>query len=284
MSRDLFVTFGDGRRGFRLAAQRLVSEIQDSGWDADLLLLNDDSARERIGQDWINHEGWMKSTTRGHGLWVWKTIILKHALGGTFGNYHRVVYLDAGCQFSLKNEFARKRFNQYLEMVDTHGGMAFTHKNGQFGIRDFSDESWGKNHLHEAMAASPQTLKSNQILAGCLFLSPKIRSVIEDWSRWATKDNYKYLRDPEPSEIQIPSYLAHRHDQSILSILWKDAGLLTIPDETWFHPNWDSKGSGFPIWSIRNSSSFHLPSRSMVARFMHKVQVTQSRVLDKLYQ
>jgi hypothetical protein len=282
VSQDLFVTFGDGRRGFRLAAQRLVQEVQDSDWKTDLLLLNNDSARVQIGQDWIEHEEWMKTTPRGYGFWVWKSIILKHALRGTFGDYRRVVYLDSGCQFSLKNNPAKKRFSEYLEILDTHGGMAFAHRTGQFGISDFTDEVWGKKELHDAIYAPSKILKSNQILAGCLFLTPRILDVIEKWCDWATKDDYRYLRNPMPSELQLPNFKAHRQDQSILSVLWKGAGLPTIPDETWFAPKWGIEASQFPIWTIRNDSSIRLPSDSARSRFAHKFEVNRSLILDKL--
>jgi hypothetical protein len=282
VSQDLFVTFGDGRRGFRLAAQRLVKEVQDSDWKTDLLLLNNDSARERIGQDWIKHEEWMKRTPRGYGFWIWKSIILKHALRGTFGDYRRVVYLDSGCQFSLKNNSAKKRFSEYLENLDTHGGMAFAHRTGQFGISDFTDEVWGKKELHDAIYTPSRILKSNQILAGCLFLTPRILEVIENWCDWATKDNYRYLRNPTPSELQLPNFKAHRHDQSILSVLWKGAELPTIPDETWFHPNWSAEGSGFPIWTIRNDSSITLPHKDKISPFIHKMQIASSNLSDRI--
>lgn len=283
MKNDLFVTFGDSRRGFRLAARRLVQEVQDSGWSAEVLLLNDQSARERIGKDWVDHEKWMKTTPRGHGLWVWKTIILKHALRGTFGSYRRIVYLDAGCQFSLRTNAAKTRFAEYLEIAEAGGGMAFTHRSGQFGIDDFSERVWGKKELHDAMGTSLQVLKSNQILAGCLVLTPNIVDVIDEWSEMATRDDYKFLLDPPSSKTQFPGFVAHRHDQSILSVLWKTNQLPTLPDETWFGPEWNKEASQFPIWSIRNDSSLRLPLNSVTARLKHKFEVYGSLLLDRMY-
>jgi hypothetical protein len=219
MSKNLFLSFGDGRQGFKYAGRRLCREVSDSGWNSDQMLLDSDSGSRLIGAEWDLHQNWMTQTKRGFGLWVWKPLIIKHALLGTFGEYDRVFYLDAGSQFSLKTVHARERFDRYLELADLSGGFAFTHIDGQSGIDDFSEEAWGKHELHKALDAKGEVLKTNQILAGCLILTRESIDVVTNWMNWSTKEDYFFLRNPSQASFQSSNFVAHRHDQSILSLL-----------------------------------------------------------------
>jgi hypothetical protein len=46
-----------------------------------------------------------------------------------------------------------------------------------------------------------------------------------------------------------PSFVEHRNDQSIFSLMRKLAGTLILPDETWFK-DWDA-GADYPIHARR---------------------------------
>ena len=282
MKRNLFLTFGEGRHGFKFAAKRLCKEVATSGWDVDCLALDNASASEWIGADWDKHSTWMQDTAHGYGLWIWKPLIIKHALEGRFGDYDRVLYLDAGCQFSLNSSGSKSRFEDYLSLADSSGGLAFTHRSGQFGFEDFSEEAWGSRDLHEHLNAEESILKSNQIQAGCLLVTRQALHVVSEWKEICTEDAYRFLNNPVSSINQSILFQAHRHDQSILSILWKQAKLATLPDETWFGPNWMEKGRNFPIWTIRNNSSVKLPPKSKVSALAQLLEVNYSRVIDKL--
>ena len=282
MTKNLFLTFGGGRRGFKYASQRLGKEVEYSGWESDQLILNSKSGSRLIGKEWAQHQSLMNSSKRGYGLWIWKPLIMKHALMGTFGDYDRIFYLDAGCQFSMETANARDRFSHYLALADLKGGFAFTHRNGQAGIDDYSEETWGSLALHDSLNVGTGVRKSNQILAGCLILTHDSLDIVKTWLELCSKDNYFFLRDPNVSIEQAPSFTAHRHDQSILSILWKDSGMATIPDETWFAPDWNSVGRNFPIWTIRNNTSISSPVRSLKSRLTQKLQINYSRIFDKV--
>jgi|688.fasta_scaffold351708_2 hypothetical protein len=282
MKRNLFLTFGEGRKGFKFAAKRLCKEVAASGWATDCLALDKASASKYIGDNWDKHSEWMQEVVHGYGLWIWKPLIIKQALQGKFGDYDRVLYLDAGCQFSLETPASKSRFEDYLNLADSSGGLAFTHRTGQFGFDDFSEEAWGNHELHNHLNASEEILESNQIQAGCLLLTPKAWDVIDKWESTCIADGYRFLHNPKPRSNHSARFRAHRHDQSVLSILWKQAELETLPDETWFHPDWNEKGRDFPIWTIRNNSSFKLPSTTRTSAVAHTIQVDYSRVIDKL--
>lgn len=281
MKSDLFITFSGGRRGFHLAANRLGSEVANSSWDADVLILDAKTASDAIGVEWNIHQSFFEKFSKGYGLWLWKSIILKAALQGRFGTYSRVFYLDAGSQFSLDNSKSKSRFFEYLDLAEKYAGLAFTHKTGQFGIQDFSERLWGSPELHLAMTLDSNILNLPQIQAGCLFLTVDSLPAIEEWYEWSIKDGYAFLTG-ESSNYHTVNQFQHRYDQSILSPIWHQKSMLTIEDETWFGPDWVENGSLFPIWTIRNDSSIKLPATSSYSRNCHKFQVLYSLMLDKL--
>lgn len=282
MTTDLFITFGGGRRGFKLAANRLGTEVANSSWDVDVLVLDAKTASEMLGMEWNIHQSFFEKFPKGYGLWLWKSIILKAALRGRFGAYSRILYLDAGSQFSLDNSNSTSRFFDYLDLAEKYNGLAFKHKTGQFGIDDFSEKLWGAPELHRAMTLDKNILDSPQIQAGCLFLTIDSLAAIEDWYEWSVRDGYAFLTG-ETSNHQAANEFQHRYDQSILSPIWHQKGMFTIQDETWFGPDWVEKGTFFPIWTIRNDSSIRLPATSLYLRNRHKFQVHYSLALDKLW-
>ncbi len=282
-SDDLFITFGGGRSGFRSAAKRLGGEVSNSSWKKDVLVLDESTASLSIGSEWAHHVSWMKSNKKGYGFWLWKPLILKNAIEGKFGRYQRIFYLDAGSQFSLANQKSTRRFDDYLETASYGGGLAFSHRAGQFGIDDFSENLWSEPELHKLLGSSQQILKSPQIQAGCLFLTDKAYPVILKWLELALTDNHRYLTGRVQNlEGHTGLPYMHRHDQSILSPIWKEAGLPILPDETWFGPHWSDEAKNFPIWTIRNDSSVKLPVRNRIEFFKHRGQVYSSNVLDRL--
>jgi hypothetical protein len=70
--------------------------------------------------------------------------------------------------------------------------------------------------------------------------------VVNEWFRIASIPSM--INDTTQKENDL--YIAHRHDQSILSLLVKKYGSIKIPDETYFAPDW-SRGINYPFWAVR---------------------------------
>ena len=64
---------------------------------------------------------------------------------------------------------------------------------------------------------------------------------------------YEYnLIDNTPSNtINDTSFVAHRNDQSLFSILRKQMGCILIPDETWFDNFMSTEAQSKPILATR---------------------------------
>ena len=77
--------------------------------------------------------------------------------------------------------------------------------------------------------------------------------LVSEWYNLMISQNY-HLIDDSPSIISNDiTFVEHRHDQSCFSLLMKKYNRFVIPDETYFHPNWNN-GINYPIWAIRNKT------------------------------
>ena len=94
---------------------------------------------------------------------------------------------------------------------------------------------------------------SYQRLAGIFFLGNNKfnKFLIEEIKSIGLEDDFRYISDSPSSEPNHKSFVAHRHDQSIFSLISKKYKLISIKDETYFK-DWNSNGIRFPIWATRN--------------------------------
>ena len=63
--------------------------------------------------------------------------------------------------------------------------------------------------------------------------------------------DYHFSTDSPSVRANDRSFVEHRHDQSIFSVLAKSKGFQAVGDETWFAPHWFREGKDFPIWAAR---------------------------------
>lgn len=201
-----------------------------------------------------NKEIWYNSK-RGGGWWIWKPYIIYEKLK-TMMNNDVLVYFDAGCQLCTTIE-SKKRFNQYIEMVNNHwtGHLRFLLSSNcqekkytnQYTINYFENRYNTKMYKYisnEQLVGGIQIIRKNKFT---MDFFKEVLSILED---------NKHLFD----ETYTQTGENHRHDQSIMSLLYKlKGGDLIIKDETWFgrggclgDANFGSTLSKkYPIWATR---------------------------------
>ena len=74
--------------------------------------------------------------------------------------------------------------------------------------------------------------------------------IVEEVINLMVENNYHYINDNPSIKQNDKIFKAHRHDQSVLSLISKKYNLYYIKDETWF-PNWNS-GVNYPILATRS--------------------------------
>lgn len=180
---------------------------------------------------------------RGFGLWFWKPRIIKEAFR-LKENCDGVIYLDAGCEINNDSR-ALTRLADYLQIAAMRGGVAFE--------LPFLERLWSHPQcVRKIVGEIPPWQK--QIAGGILFLSnsQQIREVLDEWEYFVNLEDFGLLTLDNESLQAAGDFREHRHDQSILSLLWHKKKLPTIPDESFWHPNWKAQGKRYPIWATRS--------------------------------
>lgn len=157
------------------------------------------------------------SYKRGAGLWLWKPyFILKTLKQMKDGDY--LFYTDAGVIFT-------KPIRHLIDTFENSGQdvMPF--------MLPLLEQEWTKNETQTAINSGCKKFRDNQYLATYILFrnSERSRLFVLEW--------LKYMQNPicsHPetitSELNDPSYIEHREDQSVFSILCKKSGLKAFRD------------------------------------------------------
>lgn len=160
------------------------------------------------------------SQPRGAGLWLWKPFIIADALARARDG-DTVLYTDAGMRFIADPA-------PLIQLAQTHPVVLFEHDPHTMPMRH-----WTKRDCFVALDAdtphfweAPQLLSGFQLYRAC----PAARDFIADLCRMMTtpavlEDGPNTLGKPD-----LEGFRAHRHDQSVLSILARRRAVPFFPD------------------------------------------------------
>lgn len=245
----MLVTFGDGARGYRLSAKRLAAQGLETGMFDRTLALDASYLVANHPDFWSQHRTFILGNRKGFGYWLWKPFIISRFLK-ELGPGWNLAYLDGG---SVLNSNARsiQRLEAYKRSALDLGIWAteLVSRDGE----DLRNETWCKGDTR-LLLGSTQTIDQHiQVQAGLLLMrpNPSVTQCVEQWFDAATADNYHHLDDSPSISRNSSSFIQHRHDQAIFSILFRQYGFVAEPDETWFPNDWDHQGKDFPIWARR---------------------------------
>jgi galactosyl transferase GMA12/MNN10 family len=245
-SPDCLVTFGSGKT-WRPAVQRLKKQAIECKRFGKIFLYDDNDLQFNLTGIENN---FFNSNPRGFGMWIWKPLIIKDLIS-KYPDCDLIVYLDSGCEINSTKK-ALEKLDSYLDTARKYGGIAFE--------IPFIEQDWTSKFVLEDMNAKQLAL-TQQLAGGMFFLknSNSNHQFLDSWINWMKKDNFKYLKGNEVSPSDN-NYQEHRFDQSIFSILWKLNEFVILPDQSYWEPNWRTKGGNFPIWSTRNRLRFSVAS------------------------
>lgn len=188
---------------------------------------------------WGKYGDFIAKNPRGFGFYSWKPYVVRRTLKD-MNDDDILIYIDAGCTI---NTYAKKRLEEYVDIVrkSKHGIISFQ--------MELSSQKYTKKELFEYMGVTKEDQQKNQFVAGILILrkNENTRRIVDEWYRVS---HIPEMINDQRAVIQHPEFIDHRHDQSILSILFHKYGSVVIPDETFFYPDWKN-GLDFPIWATR---------------------------------
>ncbi len=188
----------------------------------------------------------------GCGLWRPK-IILEKLKEMNNGEY--LLYLDAGCKLNAKG---KKRFFEYINMLDnSNKGIITIRMSGNNGPGSLCKEKeYSRREIFEYfnVKQNSEIRENPQCLSGVLLMKKNehLMEIILKWMQ-AVYDNPLMFTDIYNDRNQDKSFIANRHEQSVLSILTQIYGSINIDgDESWIQPLGCGESLNYPFWATRS--------------------------------
>lgn len=236
MSKVHFCTFGT-TPNYGPSLARLVAEARIPGYFDTVTAYTQDTLPATPAE-----KAFMQAHRRGYGYWIWKANVILDVMSKV-GQEDIIVYADAGCGISGTTA-ARTKFAEWIRDANEHP----THR-VSFQMPHVA-ETWTKADVFALLDCSGDEFrKTGQHIGGIQIYknTGENQEFVRTYKRLMETDNYHYVTDA-PSRIpNHPSFQDHRHDQAILSLLFKRHGSANREDH-WRDPS-------FPIMALRRRAA-----------------------------
>jgi hypothetical protein len=203
--------------------------------------------RNSLDKDYLRRHGpFMLENKKGFGYYIWKSQVVKQACRDARDD-DLIIYLDAG--FAL-NPSARNRFQEYLDTAQESEWRMLSF----FNIH--TEYKWTKKDLalRLGVGTDARVMNTSQLSSGFFIFCPtdKNRAIIDKWASLAVEDDYHFSSDAPSKAQEHPDFEAHRHDQSIFSVLRKARGTTSTFYEVHLYDQYlEANKSKLPVWATR---------------------------------
>jgi hypothetical protein len=241
-----FCTFSDSR--LQPTLTRIKREAELSKYFKNIYVYNEFNLNSQFKREFKNI---LKYHVKGYGFWIWKVSIILDSLHKIESNEY-LLYADSGCTI---NKNGLGKFLEYLNLVE----------NSDLGILavcltdDFIESKYTKGDVLDFfnVRESSDIINSAQRQASILLIKKHTRSLLffQDLLKIYNKNSH-LLNDTHFSSPNNSDFVAHRHDQSIFSVLHKIRKGAIIPNsDVWVDNNdFEHYLSDSPIWVTRKKN------------------------------
>jgi len=239
-----FITFGGPTANYHNAVKRICEQARNINIFDNIIGYTDKDLKSDAAF-WENHKDFILSNTRGYGYWLWKSYLTRKTLEQMNDN-DILVYADAGC---IINPNGKPRLLEYFDIVNQS-------QYGNFSFQmEHLEKCWTKKAVFDYCDVNNEAsiTETGQLVGGIYVLRkcPHTIKLIDDWYRVCCQ--YHILDDSTGgASANNDSFQDNRHDQSVFSVLRKKYGTEKSKfDETWFAPDWNTRGRNYPFWAAR---------------------------------
>jgi hypothetical protein len=232
------ISFGSGIPGVHLALERLRRQ----GDECDLVDKVEIFTEKNLDADYTRlFKDILDQPSKGFGFWSWKPYLISRELE-TLNEGDVLIYLDAGVEI---NPRGRGSFTEYLDLVAQQDILIFS--------QPAQHRHWTKPD--PMLISHDRHYFRNQAVAGILLfrVCEKSKRFVQNWLGLSAYGGGRLLVDEELPYERSGQRIAHRHDQSVLSRVAFEQGIMLSRDETYFEP-W-SKGKRAPFLALRNKQT-----------------------------
>jgi hypothetical protein len=235
------------------AAQRVKRQATSLGIFDNVLAFTDGDLETTCPGVYGKYKSFLTSSHKGFGYFSWKVELVQSALSGVFGPCDGVVWVDAGCEV-YSSPLTRFRLRSWLKKAQKEGVFAYT--------LNTAEQDYTKKSLFDLFPTLNKEDRSPQFQATWFILhGEKGRSIANEWLRIALLDISTLDLSTSPGG-EVASFVEHRFDQSILSLVLKSQRCNPqhyIPAAGTTGCKSQLRAKAFhPIWTARNRSGVSL--------------------------
>ncbi len=236
------LTYGDN--GFYLSKKHLVHLAEQSGLFYKVVSMGPRDLDLSFKKKYKN----ILNISKGGGFWLWKYEIIKNLIN-QINKDDIVVYCDAGASLNTSDK-AISRFNEYIEILkETSISQLRMKCENHFIEKNYTNKKlfdYFNIDLNSEIANTTQLQAGHQFYKKC----DETSHYFQEYQNLIDFD-VDLITDLYSSEVQIDSFVEHRHDQSIFSLLSKKYSSFVIDNETEFR-NRPYEQHNFPFLSVRS--------------------------------
>ena len=242
----LLITAGFGSSEMEGAALRVKKQAESLGLLDQVTAITTRDLATACPLVWAKYSQYLASSHKGYGYFSWKVELVYGALHGYFGDFDGVIWVDAGCEI-FSTPWTRARLKRWMRRTEKTGTFLYT--------LDTPEQDFTKSLAFEEFPALDPNDCSPQVQATWFMLHGEIgREITEKWLEVSLKDIALLDLSPSPKG-EVSTFVEHRFDQSILSLISKNLKL-TVDYYSACSGNSGLKsqirGLIHPIWTARN--------------------------------
>jgi len=236
-----FCTYSSGKK-YSISSKHITKMAKKSGLFENTKIYRPEDLDPQFREKFIN----ILSKSRGGGYWLWKHHIIENELSKV-NNNDFVIYSDAGSSF---NYHGVERFKEYIEMLNSSNYGTFRIE----GLKEHKEKHFTKKEIFNYFDIDTSSKFANtpQYMGGHLIFK-KNEHTLEfiNLFKATIYENINLISDINNKEIQIKEFVENRHDQSIMSMISKKIGTVSIQNETYFDKN-STNQYKYPFLSVRH--------------------------------
>ena len=180
-----------------------------------------------------------------------KAFAINSVLEGFFGECDYLVYADPGCEL-VSNFYTRWKLMRMLRKCNLSHALAES--------LNLPEWKYTKKSLLDASGLEENEKFTSQIQA-TYSIWKKNELTLNASRTWCrlSRSYFNYWQDPENIKGELDGFVAHRQDQSIMSVIWKLNKFGVQKQSRKFSKHFDFfRGSLQPIHTIRNRTGFEV--------------------------
>jgi hypothetical protein len=235
-----FISFGT-THNYSQSLNRIKQEAENLGiFDKIIIYTENDFDKEYLEK----HGEFIKNNRCGYGYWIWKSYFTKKTFE-LMENNDILIYADCGCHL-VNNDIAKSRLQTYITLCNrmNPGNLAFQ--------MCFPEKQYTKMDVFVRLnEVNDKMMNSGQLVGGIFVMRKCINTINLINKYYELCEEYNLINNDTSITINDTSFIAHRNDQSLFSILRKQMGCILIPDETWYENFMSPEAQSKPILATR---------------------------------